>query len=201
LGNGCNNVFSFSGTASESPPEKDVPRPAKFRVQETPGEIEISWRWFTPAHLFMAFFATAWDAFLVFWYTMAFRSGAPWIFKVFPVAHLAVGVGLTYSVLLGFWNRTTIRASREEVSFRSGPLPARRDRVYRAGDLKRVFVAGGGGFQRVSGPFGPGVPTGAGVWRLLGVGRDGEEIPLLGSLNDELHARYLAEKIGAFLSG
>jgi len=187
---GCNNVFEFGSAVPAVEEPLEAPRPAKFKVRETPGEIEITWRWFTPAHLFMAFFAAAWDSFLVFWYTMAFKTGAPWIMKVFPIAHLAVGVGITYAVLLGFWNRTTVRASRDEISFRSGPLPCRRDRLYRAGDLRRVFVMEATPYNRGNSPA---------QWKLVGVGRDGGEIPLLGSLADETQARYLAQKLGPFL--
>jgi hypothetical protein len=55
---------------------------------------------------------------------MALRSGgAPWIMFVFPVAHLAVGAYLTYTVLTGFFNRTTIRIDREEFLVHHDPFP------------------------------------------------------------------------------
>jgi hypothetical protein len=186
----CNNVFEFGVPPPVASDPVLVARPTKFRVDETPGEIEITWRWFNPAmHLFMAFFCAAWDSFLVFWYSHAFKTGAPWIMIVFPIGHLAIGVGLTYATLAGFWNRTTIRASRDQLTIRSGPLPLRRNFELRPGELQRVYA-------RVR-------PNrkGAALWQLIAVGRDGGEIPLLSSVDDETQAEYLAQKIGGFVGG
>ena len=47
------------------------------------------------------------------------------IFVVFPIAHVAVGVGLTYFVLAGFLNSTVIRVADGMLSVRHGPLPWR----------------------------------------------------------------------------
>jgi hypothetical protein len=186
----CNNVFGFDAPPASAPEPVVVARPTKFRVNETPGEIEITWRWFNPAmHLFMAFFCTAWDSFLVFWYTHAFKSGAPWIFKVFPIGHLAIGVALTYVTLAGFWNRTTVRASRDRLTIQNGPLPFRRSLAFGPGELTRVHAQVRPNFSRNGNP----------VWRLIAVGRDGGEIPLLSWLDDETQAQYLAQKIGGFV--
>ena len=42
---------------------------------------------------------------------------------VFPIAHLAVGVGLTYSTLAGFLNRSYVVIDRDAFSVSHGPLP------------------------------------------------------------------------------
>lgn len=185
---GCNNVFEFG--APERPPAEPAARPGRWRVSERPGELEISWRWFRPAqHLFLAFFCTAWDGFLVFWYSMAFKTGAPWIMKVFPIGHLAVGIGLTYATLTGFWNRTIVEVRGGRLRILHGPLPWRGSREIPIGELRRVTAAIRPNFSR----------NGASVWQLLATTRSGEELRLLASLEDETQAKYLEEKIGAFL--
>lgn len=42
---------------------------------------------------------------------------------VFPIAHLAVGVGLTYYTLAGFLNHSQVIVDRDIFSIRHGPLP------------------------------------------------------------------------------
>ena len=185
---GCNSVFEFA--ASSQPAREPAPRPTKFKVSEREGELEISWRWFKVHHVFLAVFCTAWDAFLVFWYGMAFRSGAPWIMKVFPIGHLAVGVGLTYVTLAGFWNRTTLRVARERLQVEHGPLPWRGRRELALGDLRRIYAAARPNFSR------NGMPG----YQLLAVTKAGEEVRLLTSLEDPTQAEYLAEKLGPFVS-
>lgn len=91
---------------------------------ETSGlNVVITRKWFTPVALFLLFFCIAWDGFLVFWYGIAFSMDAPWIMKVFPIVHVAVGVGLTYSTLTMFLNRTIIQAGQGWLSIEHGPLP------------------------------------------------------------------------------
>jgi hypothetical protein len=90
--------------------------------EQTPDGLSVVRRWFSPTVFFLIPFCIAWDAFLVFWYSMAFKTGAPWIAKVFPVAHVAVGIGLTYFVFVLLFNRTRIRADRRQLSIRSGPV-------------------------------------------------------------------------------
>src|SRR5262249_46570692 len=100
-----------------------VPMPSGFKVDDTGVGLWITRRWFSGAFIFLAFFCVAWDSFLVFWYTMAFGANAPWIFKVFPIIHLAVGVSLTYFTLAGFVNHTTIHVDGEDLTVRHMPLP------------------------------------------------------------------------------
>jgi hypothetical protein len=99
------------------------PRPKEVTVQKYPDRLELSWRWFSWKYLPLAFFCVAWDAFLCFWYSIAFSTGAPWIMIVFPIAHLAVGVGLTYYTLAGFLNRSWLHVDREKFTVDHGPLP------------------------------------------------------------------------------
>lgn len=97
-------------------------------VQRRVGRLNLSRRWFSPRIVFIALFALVWDAFLVFWYAVALSSSfsqspVGTIALLFPLIHVAVGIGLTYYALCGFFNSTTIEVSDPTISVRHGPLP------------------------------------------------------------------------------
>lgn len=115
-------------------PLSDVPIPAQFSVEDNGHELILRHRWFQWGFLFLLFFAIAWDSFLVGWYWMLIvpnggLDGPPGPFKlvffVFPIIHVAVGVGLTYFVLAGLLNSTVIRVADGMLSVRHGPVPWR----------------------------------------------------------------------------
>jgi hypothetical protein len=180
--------------ASRSPQLPLLPRPRRFRVEEAAGAWRVGYGWFTPALLFLAFFCVAWDSFLVFWYSVAFtQRDTPWIMVVFPVAHVAVGVGLSYSTLAGFLNRTTIEAARGMVAVRHGPLPWVGNRTLRASDLAALYVEpntlAGGAVTRNGQPS----------WQLSAALRDGTKVKLLGGFTDPAEPRYLERQLEARL--
>lgn len=110
--------------AAERPrPRPEIPLPTSLQVTRVGDALEIRRRWFTPVVLFLVFFCVAWDGFLVFWYSMAARGNAPWIFILFPLIHVAVGVGITYSTLATLFNSTVITVRRGSLAIRHGPLP------------------------------------------------------------------------------
>jgi len=115
-GGACHAVFGFADQlGSHSAPASrraEVPLPGGMKIDRWGPELTITRRWFSAVLLFLVFFCIAWDSFLVFWYTMAFRADAPWIMKVFPIVHVAVGVGLTYYTIAGFVNSTVCGSAR-----------------------------------------------------------------------------------------
>lgn len=185
---GCHAIFDFRDQLEETPRRRPpVPLPPKFHVEELGRELVISWKWFTPVLWFLAFFCAAWDSFLVFWYLMAFRMEAPWILKVFPVAHLAVGVGLTYATLAGFWNRTVVRISADGVTIRHGPVPWRGNLTLPSTDLEQIYCEEhpGGGRTR--------------TYSVNALTREGRKVPLLKDLDEAGQALYLEQAIEAGL--
>ena len=100
------------------------PQPRDVKFTKDGNSLKFSWQWYSCQYIFLAFFCIAWDSFLCFWYGMAISDqGTPWIMIVFPIFHVAVGVGLTYYTLAGFINRSTVRVDRDSFSVRHGPLP------------------------------------------------------------------------------
>jgi len=131
---GCDHIFWLSDLGNwpgskKSADDKSPPsRPSGVKVEQ--GSISgtrILLSWFSPAVFFLLFFCIAWDSFLVFWYSMALfapgEGGFQWIAILFPIAHVAVGVSLTYFVVASFLNTTKIEVSNFDVSVRHGPVP------------------------------------------------------------------------------
>lgn len=131
----CNEVFAFgdelgakaaksgsSGYASAS--REPPPMPPGLQTALVGDTLHIRYKWFKPAILFLLFFAIAWDSFLLFWYGAALFVPGPGkiIMLVFPIAHLAVGVAITYAVLCGLFNTTTISVSRGALGIRHAPF-------------------------------------------------------------------------------
>ena len=141
----CNAVFGFGdllpdGSDAMARPQRDpVPMPKAITIEDWGGNLIINRRWFSLGFVFLLFFCAAWDGFLVFWYKMAFADDAPLMMKIFPIGHLAVGVGLTYFTLAGFLNTTRITAGSSEVTVRHGPLPWLGNRTIPASDIEQLY--------------------------------------------------------------
>jgi hypothetical protein len=123
---------AFLGEKQEPAPDSSLaskeagllrPWPREVSIQKQGERLELSWRWFSWKYLPLAFFCVVWDGFLCFWYSIAFSTGAPLMMIVFPIVHLAVGVGLTYTTLAGFLNHSHVVVDRDYFSVSHGPLP------------------------------------------------------------------------------
>lgn len=156
----CNAVFSFANQLHAAPSGRRerlrAPRPDGLEIHESVGTIRepgyrdapsgrgsltVTRRWFAPHFIFLAFFCVAWDGFLVFWYSGV--SQAPGaisiIFMLFPIAHVAVGIGLTYYTIAGFFNRTTFQLDERSLSVHHGPLPWKGNATLTRDDIKQLY--------------------------------------------------------------
>ncbi|MEO1628260.1 MAG: hypothetical protein AAFV25_24135, partial [Bacteroidota bacterium] len=113
----------------------------KLVIDKTPYELNIQFRWFTPVAFFLAFFCVVWDGFLIFWYAMGSQSDAPIFFYVFPLLHVAVGVGLTYYTICLFMNKTYIKVGGGELDIRHAPVPWWRGNTQiAANEIEQLYV-------------------------------------------------------------
>ena len=119
--------------------KNNLTKHARFRVEEQGGELLVTYRWFTWAAIFLAFFCVIWDGFLVMWYTIGLTQGAPWMMFLFPLLHVAVGVGLTYTTLCMFLNSTEIRVDAQQIRIAHGPLPCGKNVVLATNQLEQLF--------------------------------------------------------------
>jgi predicted RNA-binding Zn-ribbon protein involved in translation (DUF1610 family) len=118
-----------------------VPIPESVSVDKNGQAIRITRRWFSAKYIGMVFFCIAWDSFLCFWYGTAFKVGAPWIMIVFPVAHLAVGVGMTYLTLAGLINRSYLEVTAKELATWNDPLPWTGEITLKTSDLAQLYCS------------------------------------------------------------
>jgi hypothetical protein len=102
--------------------QPSAPRPQSVTVESKYDSLNIVYRWWSFKYLFLVIFCIAWDSFLIFWYSMV-SQGAPWIMILFPIGHVAVGVGLTYYTIAGFINSTFITINQQWLTVTHGPLP------------------------------------------------------------------------------
>jgi hypothetical protein len=123
----CNEVFRFDdqlAPRSSAPPARlRTPRPGRLVVEDQGDVRSLSWTWFRFNLLFMIFFCIAWDSFLVFWYWAVLTQEFSWIMALFPVCHVAVGVGLTYATVASLFNGTRITVDYDRLTIHHGPVP------------------------------------------------------------------------------
>ena len=191
----CDNVFSFAAEAGgrrpPAAPQGPVPRPARMVVDDFAGDLTVRWRWFSPAHIFLAIFCLAWDSFLFAWYSISLSvQHAPppfsWLMIVFPVGHVAVGVTLTYLVLTGFVNRTKVRVNGRTVTVGHGPLPWRQPPTIDGSRIDHFTAAWDLSRQRsTSGPS----------TTLSAVMTDGSIIRLIGGLRGAAECEWLKQQL------
>lgn len=197
---------SPSGRAKQTaiqPARPNVPLPSGIRVvEDTTTTIEsgdyrtaagsdfrlvLTRSWFTFQLFFLAFFCIAWDSFLVFWYFTAATSKGPvpLLMIIFPIAHVAVGVGLTYSTLAGFLNKSWITLTPEALTIRHGPLPWLGNCRLASSDIRQLFCEQATSRGRNSST----------TYTLSAVLSDGRKVPLLKSLPSQDQALYIEQRV------
>ena len=183
---------TFGGTSGqrelvEGQRERPIaPRVPGISINTTPEGVEIARRWFHPRYIFMGVFCLFWDGFLLFWYGGGLASGAPAVFFLFPLIHVAVGVGLTYSTLAGFINTTYINLTRESVNIQHAPLPYPGSKTIPAGELRQLYT------QQVSRRTKNGTSI---SYALSAVSRDGQKLDLLKDLDSPEASLFIEQQV------
>ncbi|OGG55453.1 MAG: hypothetical protein A3F84_14975 [Candidatus Handelsmanbacteria bacterium RIFCSPLOWO2_12_FULL_64_10] len=157
-------------------------------MQRSGAGLVITWRWFSLKYIFLTVFVLFWDGFLIFWYSMALRSD-DWLPILFPIIHVAVGVGLTYSVLAGYLNKTRIQVTPRSLEIEHGPLPWPGKRL-EASYVKQLYCKERIQHSRNSTSY---------SYELRAVTHDGGDRKLLKGLEEAEQALYLEQEIEKFL--
>ena len=196
----CNNLFNFAPALPPTPPARIptaastplLPISRRMRIDEFAGTLRIHWRWFTPTYIALAIFCVAWDSFLIFWYSMAFGDHhAPWIMKVFPIGHVAVGVGLTYATLCGFLNATTLTVGNDELTVHHGPLPWAGNRTLPTDTIRQFHCE-----QRRANTRNGGASY---SYDLLATLTNGRKLKLLSGFSDVAEPRLIEQRVEQYL--
>ena len=125
-----------SGGFRARPP---VALPAGMKLESTVRGLLIFRRWFNWSILFLIPFCIVWNSFLVGFYTSTSGGNVPWFVRLFPLAHVAVGVGLSYYTLAMLFNRTRVEVTHGSVTVSHGPLPWTGWREIAAGFIDQLY--------------------------------------------------------------
>lgn len=202
----CHDVFSFAeqlgvdpsaaltrpvGAPPAAPPApvsvRDVPQPRGVEATQDGDQLVLRYRWFHPTYLGLLLFCVFWDGFLVFWYGIALTSGAGAEMFVGPLLHVAVGLGLSWYVLAGLVNRTTVTVSRGRISVAHGPVPWPGAKKLDAAEVAQLWFE-----QKVSTSSKGSRSVRYHLHALL---TDGVSVKLVGGLHEPAYARYLEYRL------
>ena len=125
----------------------DIGIPPQITIHKGFQQLRITRKWFDVKYIYIAPFAFIWNAFLFFWYKMALpTSDIDWLFLLFPMLHVGMGIWLTYYVLTGLFNKTVIdsnQAAASAFSAFSAPsvffLPVARNGIPSARSISRAW--------------------------------------------------------------
>ncbi len=187
--------FAFVPDEHDSPPAELIealPAPKGMTVATEGGGLVIRRRWFSPSAFFLLGFAVFWDGFLVVWYTIALSGAlggddAAAMALLFPLLHVAAGVGITWLALATLLNTTKITLRSGELSVEHGPVPWKRPPTLKAGDLEQLWVVEKRGNK------------GGRSYQLHARTRQGVAHKLVSGLQDVNQARFLERRLEAAL--
>lgn len=124
--------------------EPFVPTPPNVDLRRDNGNLVLIRKWWNIKFIFLTFFVIAWDSFLFFWYSIAFGGsmGGPmnWLMIVFPVLHVAVGIGLTYYTIAGYLNSTIMVVGQGSLSVTHDPMWWPGNKSYQSDMIDQVYI-------------------------------------------------------------
>ena len=170
-------------------PAMDIGLPEKIRFLDHVSHIEIVRTWFGMQTLFLTAFAVFWDGFLFFWYSNIPEDG-PLMVVLFPLLHVAVGVGVSYYALTGWFNRTHIYVGQGRLGVRHGPLPWPGNKEIDAHDVKQLYAK-----EKISRSRNSTTVT----YELRAVTKSGRNVKLVGGLESQEQAIFIEQKIERYL--
>ena len=167
-------VYSSTGTIPEG-----------WDLRQGPEGTVLYRSWRSWAVLPLIAFTVFWDGFLAFVYVAMFRSPhhVPLVGILFPLLHVAVGLGLTYSIFTTLFNRTEVRITSGGVRVYQGPLPMWGNQTVSRGDIADILVRNRSGSR------------GSVSYSVMYVDRDRRERPLLASVSQSDQAEFIAGTI------
>lgn len=117
-----------------------VPIPERFEVLLEADTLRVRWRWFRPAqHLFLLLFCVVLDVLVGEFVVETVRENGLSSLLVTSV-HVGASVALTYSLVAGLLNRTTVSASAGQLQIAHAPIPWRGNRTLGVAQIRQLYV-------------------------------------------------------------
>ncbi len=195
----CGAIYDLASRADRAEPapaplRAPVALPPRFTLDRRADSLVVRWRWFTPIALFSLFFCIAWNGFLVGWYGLATQGDAPAVVNIvmllFPLGHVAVGLGLSYWTLAHLFNHTVVAVQQDQLTVRHGPIPWLPQPTLATRDIEQLYCT-----RKVNhGKNGTSVR-----YALRAVTRDHSGLLLLSGLADLDQALWLEQEIEGLL--
>jgi len=191
----CGEVFNcasqLNALAGTSPAaaREDVPLPKGIRLFRQPHGLRIVRRWFGPKFIFLIVFCAVWDSFMFVWFGIAI-SQKQWAMAAFGTIHGLVGVGLTYYLIAGLVNSTTITVLNGLLKIVHGPARVPGNREIKADALRQLYT------RQVVHQNKNGVSI---SYELRAKTADGRDEKLLGSLDKQEQSLFIEQQIEEFL--
>jgi len=165
--------------------------PKNINVNHTGMGLEVTRRWFSPKYIFLVFFAIFWNGFMIFWFYNAIKSGH-YEMALFGALHAIVGIGLIYTVLSGFLNKTHIVVDQSHLTIAHRPLPWLGNKNIKSYDLKQLYSKEKVGYSqkgsaRVS-------------YEIHAITRDDRNIKILSGLDSSEQALFIEQEIEKYLN-
>jgi len=124
--------------------DRSIPIPEGLDLITDYQGVVIRRKWFSHVVWFILLFVIVWDSFLITWYSSVTRIDGKDLFSllfyIFPLGHVAVGVGLTYFCVCVFFNTTDILARPDHLQIITYPLPWIGSKVVSRRDLNGFLV-------------------------------------------------------------
>lgn len=96
----------------------------KLHIYEAPDAFEITLKWYSPIAWFLLFFSAVWCGFLfVFYGMLASSGGTPLFAYLFPLLHVAAGIGISYYTACLFFNKTFVDVVDDHLMVHHDPIP------------------------------------------------------------------------------
>ena len=166
-----------------------APQPESVSVAQEAGSLKIVYRWLSWKFIGLLVFCIAWDSFLVFWYSNV-GENSPWIMIVFPMAHVAIGLSLTYYTFAGFLNSTIIMINHQFLIITHTPLPWFGNRRVESAQLAQLYAEQIVRQSRNSS---------SSSYQLNGILRDNRKVKLLSGLPSQDVALFVEQSIEEYL--
>jgi hypothetical protein len=161
--------------------------PERFEIDESGGTFRILWAWPRLMAVPLILFSMAWDTFLVFWYYNAAVRDQPseveWLFLLFPIGHVAVGLVLPYAGAAFLVNKTIVDVSGLEITVAHRPLPFPGNRKIPVAHLRQFFCV-----ERTR-------QKGSPAYTVMARLTSGREVTLISGLSTDREARFLEERL------